>query len=168
MGLFGIEFRFPRNEDGLRNLMSVVEHPERARNPYLDEGEITILIDGRAVLPPWRYEPEQRYTALDWVGDVLRNMWTATERLGSGDASAMCTFLDSPMAVEFERDGTEVEVVVVAEVGVELTRTPIARTRVHLEDLTASLLDAMRRYDARLRELDPKLAGLYGFGQHGV
>jgi hypothetical protein len=163
MTKFGIEFRFPRDEKGLRALSDLVEHPDRARDPYLDEGEVTVLIDDQPVLPPRKSEQDRGFTGFTWVGGTLGELRTAIKRLQEGETTTSVAFLDSPIGIEFRREGTNVQIEVVAEVGPEMTRTPIGSTRVRLDELASASKAAMKRYDARLREIDPKLPDIYGF-----
>ncbi len=163
MSKFGIEFRFPRDQKGLRALTDLVKHPERAKDPYIDEGEVTVLIDDRPVLPPWQREDDEKFTGFTWVGGTLGGLRTAIKRLQEGETTTSVAFLDSPIGIEFHREGTDVRVEVVAEAGPELTRTPIGQTRVRLDELISASRAAMKRYDARLREIDERLPDIYGF-----
>ena len=163
MSKFGIEFRFPRDEKALQALSELAEHPDRASDRYLDEGEMTLLIDDHPVLPPWKDEQDREFTGFTGVGGTLGELRTAIKRLEEGETTTSVAFLDSPIGIEFRREGTNVRVAVVADVGPEMTPTPIGQTRVRLDELVAASRAALKRYDARLREIDPKLPDIYGF-----
>ncbi len=163
MGTFGIEFRFPLDEPELHNLKALVDHPERGRDAYIDAGEIAVRVDGSVVLPPWRYVPHQSFTGYNWVRTTIRDFEQAVRQLRAGQASALVTFLDSPIAIEFHLTGFEVVLVVSSEVGPELSRTETAKTRVRLDVLATEVEDAERRYDACLAEIDPALPSICGF-----
>jgi len=75
----------------------------------------------------------------------------------------MLIFLDSPIAIEFVREGSEVRLTVVADVGVNLTRTPLAHTRISVDTLPGVARDTAERYNARLADIDPRLPAIYGF-----
>lgn len=164
MGTFGVEFRFPLDERGLTKLKATIEHPEKAEDAYLDEGEISVRVDGTLVLPPW-YVPNQLFTGHNWVRMTLLDLDGALRQLRGGESSVVVDFLDSPIAIEFHRENHEIAVCVTADVGPNLTRTPLAETRIRIDHLAAELEDAKRRYDARLAEIDPALPRICGFAR---
>ncbi len=162
MGTLRIDFWFPDSDQDLQRLKSLAGHPEDAGKRCLDDGHVAVVLDGTVAAPPWRLDHDPTYTGYDFVGATVIELQTAARQLREGAPSARVIFLDSPVSIEFFREGDSVAVDVVFEFGPDSKPTSIGKTQIRLEDLQAAADDAVRRYNGRLRDVDPRLPGICG------
>lgn len=156
---FSIRYRFPLDERQEQELRTFAASPnEIAGTPdTLTMGEVTILVDGEVVRPPWASSEQLPFTDSEWLYGLFTQLGSAALGLKTGERRRRVSFMDDPLAIDFERTNGQIRITVVAERGSGVPGLVLAKTSIGFDDFMREVRGLVSGFSSKLNDIDSRI-----------